>query len=118
MKIAIVGSRGYPYPALVEAYVDSLPEDTVVVSGGAADVDTIATSRARARGLPEPLIFLPDWKRYGRAAGPIRNEEIVRNAGAVTAFWDEKSRGTASTIRLARKYRKPLTIYGKQGVII
>lgn len=48
--------------------------------------------------------FPADWDRYGTAAGPIRNEEMARNADALVAFWDGKSSGTKSMIQLAQKY--------------
>lgn len=41
--------------------------------------------------------------RHGRAAGPIRNEEIAEVSDALIAFWDGKSRGTKSMIEIARR---------------
>jgi hypothetical protein len=47
--------------------------------------------------------FIPDWEKHGKAAGPIRNTEMVNYAleqGAyMVAFWDGESRGTADTIK-------------------
>ena len=48
------------------------------------------------------------YAAYGKAAGPIRNRKMAEYAaegdGMLVAFWDGKSRGTASMIRLAEKY--------------
>lgn len=44
-----------------------------------------------------------DWKKYGRAAGPKRNKEMVENSNAVVAFWDGNSRGTKSLVEYAKK---------------
>lgn len=43
-----------------------------------------------------------DWKRYGKAAGAIRNEDMA-SAGAnwLVALWDGHSRGTSDMIRRA-----------------
>ena len=109
MKVAIVGSRKFRELALVKEYVDSLTIDTTIVSGRALGVDQIAEAAAIARGMPTE-IFLPDWKTFGLAAGPMRNALIVGAADEVVAFWDEKSKGTASTIELTRKAGKPLKI--------
>lgn len=109
MKVAIVGSRQYPALTKVIEYVRSLPADTVVVSGGAAGVDSLAERQAKARGL-QTLIFLPDWKRYGKSAGFRRNRDIVAAADKVVAFWDGHSRGTANDIALAREMGKELEI--------
>lgn len=105
MHVAIVGSREWPEPERVKAYVDSLPEGTVVVSGGAKGVDTWAEEAAKARGL-EVMIFPADWKTYGKRAGMIRNQQIVLAADEVVAFHDGTSKGTAHTIKMARGMKK------------
>jgi hypothetical protein len=110
MKVAIVGSRDYPDKQQVVDYVNNLPEDTIVVSGGAIGVDTWAEEAARERGLPEPIIFPADWKRYGKSAGFRRNYDIAKEADRVVAF-TIGSNGTADTINHARKLGKDLEIY-------
>lgn len=97
MRIAIVGSRNYANLRRVCEYVETLPSDTIVVSGGAAGVDTTAAVAARKRGLTVEE-HLPNYKLYGRHAPIIRNGDIVANADFVAAFWDGKSRGTKNTI--------------------
>jgi hypothetical protein len=44
-----------------------------------------------------------DWEQFGKRAGPIRNEKMIREAGAelVLAFPLLDSRGTKHTIELA-----------------
>ena len=116
MRIAIVGSRDYPRLDLVARYVAALPDGTVVVSGGARGVDSVAAGAARARGL-EVAEHLPDWKTYGRAAGMVRNKAIVRDADRVAAFWDGVSGGTANTIDITRRAGKPVEVYGADGEV-
>ena len=55
-------------------------------------------------------IFEADWATYGRGAGPMRNVEIVNTCTHVLAFLAKGSKGTASTISIARNVHKPLTI--------
>ena len=50
--------------------------------------------------------YLPDWERYGKSAGPLRNKIMVDKADFIICFWNGKSRGTASTVRYASKDRK------------
>jgi hypothetical protein len=107
--IAIVGSRDFPDLDRVRRFVRSLRPDVVVVSGGAGGVDSAAICEARARGLAVE-VFTPDWTHFGRAAGAIRNRQIVERADRVVAFWDGVSKGTKITIDLAQLARKPVEI--------
>lgn len=51
-----------------------------------------------------------DWGKYGKAAGPIRNQEIVNVSDIVIAFWNKKSRGTKDTIDKALRGNKPVLV--------
>ena len=55
MKIAIVGSRTFENLQLVRDIVAALPANSIVVSGGAPGVDTVAVRAAEARGLVDGL---------------------------------------------------------------
>lgn len=112
MKIAVVGSRDFPYLHWVEATVKLLPPNTIVVSGGARGVDTTAEETARGICLPEPLIFLPDYNQYGRYQAPkIRNKLIVNAADKVIAFWHRNSGGTKDSVEYAKNQGKPLLTF-------
>ena len=54
--------------------------------------------------------FKADWVKYGKAAGPIRNEEMAKYADACIVFWDGKSPGAKSMIALAKKYELKLRV--------
>jgi hypothetical protein len=115
--VAIVGSRDFSDLELVRKYVANLAyhdDRAIIVTGGARGVDTAAQATALEYSLTVQVIK-PDWERYGKAAGPIRNEQIVKVSDEVVAFWDGKSRGTKSTIELTRKARKPLAIVFADG---
>lgn len=115
-RIAIVGSRDYPDLPSVRAFVRSLPDNAVIVSGGARGVDQEAERAAKARGL-RTMIFPADWRTYGRRAGYVRNEQIVDNADEIVAFWNSKSPGTADTIRKAQAAGKPARIFRAGGCV-
>lgn len=112
--VGVVGSRDFPWPDLVVALVSSLADGTLVVSGGAPGVDTIAEQTARQRGL-DVLVFPANWERFGRKAGPIRNAQIVAVADTVIAFWNGVSRGTLNTVAQASRAGKPVVVYGSNG---
>ena len=113
-RIAIVGSRNYPRPDLVAAFVAGLPSNSVGVSGAGRGVDSVAEEAAKARGL-QTLVFHADWENLGRKAGPIRNAQIVAHAERVVAFWDGRSRGTVNTLLQASRAGLPIEIFGPDG---
>ena len=51
-----------------------------------------------------------EWQKYGRRAGPMRNEKMAKICDCVICFWDEESKGTKSMIDQAKKYGKQVKI--------
>lgn len=117
MKITIVGSRDYPQTSygLLWNYLQALPKDTVVISGHARGIDLQAELWARDTFHLAVEIHPADWQRYGKAAGFLRNRDMVESADRVVAFWDGKSKGTQHSIKLARELGKPLQIHYPDG---
>jgi predicted Rossmann fold nucleotide-binding protein DprA/Smf involved in DNA uptake len=113
-RVAVVGSRDFPNPDVVKAFVRSLPTSTVVVSGGARGVDQWAEDAATEFGLQTKIIHA-DWDNLGRRAGPIRNAEIVGSADRLVAFWNGRSRGTLNTVVTARAAGLPILILDETG---
>src|SRR5690242_7305650 len=96
MKVIIAGTRHFTDYKLLKEYCDvilSNQSDIEIVSGGARGADALGEQYAKENGYPIKQ-FLPDWDKYGRLAGPLRNEEMARYADALIAFWDNKSTGT------------------------
>jgi len=108
MKIAVVGSRNFHDYELLKKTLTEY-EITSIVSGGANGADSLGERYADEHNIPT-MIFKPDWKRFGRGAGRIRNKTIVENADLVIAFWDGLSKGTQMSIEIAKKVNKPLRI--------
>lgn len=79
--------------------------DIHIIEGGASGVDKIAKQFAQSKNI-SVIEMAADWKAYGRAAGPIRNEQMVRLCDQCLILWDGKSRGTKNDIDLCDKYNK------------
>lgn len=110
MKIAVVGSRNFNNYQLLKNTLDKYKEKCeLIISGGAKGADKLAERYAKENGF-EIKIFKPDWKRYGKGAGLIRNKQIVENADLIIAFWDGKSKGTAFTVNYAQKSGKEVEV--------
>lgn len=79
-------------------------EDLLIVQGGAKGADRAARDWALRLDGPRPITFAADWRGLGRAAGPIRNGEMVAaGADLVVAF--PGNSGTADCVRQAREAR-------------
>lgn len=108
MRILVTGSRDWNdrervRQELLAAWFDlGEPEDIVIVHGGARGADDIAGAFAARQGWKEEVHYA-EWDEYGKVAGPIRNQKMVkRGADIVLAFLKNNSKGTKSCIRFAQ----------------
>src|SRR6185369_18019492 len=103
MKVIIAGSRDIVKQELIKAAVElsGFNIDTVV-SGGARGVDTLGERWASAnrKGVAQ---FIPNWDKYGKGAGMVRNGLMAEFADALIAIWDGESRGTKNMIETMTK---------------
>lgn len=106
MKLLIAGSRSIDDFDLTE-YVPS--GTTLIISGGAAGIDSVAEKYADSRKLSK-LILRPRYDLYGKAAPIQRNEAMVNLADAVLIVWDGVSRGARYTAEYAQKKGKAITV--------
>lgn len=106
-RVIIAGGRLFDdYIYLKESMdylLQNINDEIIVVCGKARGADTLGEKYAKERGYV--INYFPaDWDKHGKAAGYIRNEEMAKNADALVAFWDGKSRGTKNMIELANQY--------------
>jgi len=114
LKIAIVGSRHFHDYQTMKEFMDACLakwncQKCTVVSGGATGADSLAERWAEERGF-DIKVFVADWDKHGRSAGPIRNSMIVDYCTHVVAFPSHNCRGTQDTIRKAKNAGKPVEI--------
>ena len=69
-------------------------------TGTAKGADSLGERYAKENGYDVKL-FPPDWKKFGRKAGPLRNKQMAEYGDMLIAFWDEKSSGTRNMIENA-----------------
>ena len=113
IRVLIAGSRDFNDFELLDKAVKHYlkqyglhRQDIEVVSGGARGADRLGEQFANKYSI-KLTIFPADWNTYGKSAGYIRNEQMIKyigDTGIVFAFWDGQSHGTAHTIKLANKY--------------
>lgn len=113
MRVAIVGTRDSNMFHLSEIIRRIPAQTSLIISGGAIGVDTLAEQAAEQLGIGFSEI-LPDYKKYGRHAPLIRNQDIVDSADLVLAFWDYRSRGTAFVLAYCIEKQVPVQVYGAE----
>lgn len=122
--LLIAGSRTFEDRELLYRVADEVlaGERAVIVEGGARGADSLAKDYALERGL-DLVEFKADWKQYGRAAGPKRNDEMVdyikEKDGEALYFWDEESKGTKQCIESAKRKEVPVRVWStKRGAFL
>jgi len=105
MKLGIVGSRDFHDYEKVKNFIFSsinIKDIDCIVSGGAKGFDSLAEKFADEYNIKKK-IFPAEWEKHGRAAGFIRNRDIVDNSDILIAVQKNKSKGTQNSIDLAKK---------------
>ncbi len=105
MRVLVCGGRDFRDERVAFNALDRLHEELdfeVVIHGCAGGADQLAGEWARHRRLGE-LRFPADWAKHGKAAGPIRNQQMLEKGkpDLVVAF--PGGRGTADMVQRARR---------------
>lgn len=114
-KVIVAGTRTFKGYQTLKSALDSLlakrleADEVVIISGHAAGADQMGERYAQERNL-KCEIFPADWAQHGKAAGPIRNNQMAAVADALVAFWDGQSRGTQHMINTMYKLGKIVKI--------
>lgn len=115
-KIMVTGSRNHTDADLIWGTLDDIVDGfadnkkVILIEGGAHGADKIAHDWAIARDY-DVHTFPADWKRFDRAAGPLRNQQMVdQRPDYVAAFPLGVSRGTWDAVRRAKSAGIPTRI--------
>lgn len=136
MRVLVCGSRAFEDYELLQKTLHEfvvyderpfpyLPEDFVLIQGGAKGADSLADQWASVYGVSS-ICYKADWEKYGKAAGPIRNKQMLDEGkpDLVIAFLskvaheemlygfsnNQHSRGTKNMIEQAIKAGIPVKV--------
>jgi YspA, cpYpsA-related SLOG family len=116
-RLLVTGSRTWDdIPAIEQALAVILarhPEGVLLVHGACPrGADAIAATYATRTPGYQIEAHPADWRRYGRAAGYRRNAEMIAlGADGCAAFIRGGSRGSTTTVRLARAVGIPVWLH-------
>jgi len=112
MKTIIAGGREFDDYELMTISLSDLPWTiTEVVSGTARGADQFGELFAMDHDIPITR-FPADWDKYGKSAGPLRNEEMAEYADACVCFWNGNTHrsGTYHMINFAKERKLLLEV--------
>lgn len=107
MKLIIAGSRDLDVSLTsLERKINKLQlKPTIIISGHSGNIDKLGEHYAAKHNL-DCHLYIAEWEKYGKRAGPIRNSEMVSIADQALFFWDGVSKGTLDCIRKMQETRK------------
>lgn len=114
--VTIAGPRDYTNKKFVDEMLEEILSDILakevlpihIVEGGAYGVDALAKSYALQNKLPYTEVKA-DWDKYGRSAGPRRNQKMAKMSDYCIVFY-KGTRGSASMIAEALKQNVPVYV--------
>ncbi len=121
MRVLVCGGRDFKDEAFVERILsDRLypylfsNKQVTIIEGGARGVDTFALNWVLARvhsDYPPRVEEYPaDWEKYGWAAGPIRNIQMLDEGKPDLVIAFPGGRGTKNMVNQARDRGVPVEI--------
>lgn len=113
MRLLICGDRNWKDGSVIREIITRFRPE-IVIEGRANGADKLAGSSAESMGI-EVKKFPADWEKYGKAAGPIRNSQMLKegNPDVVVGFHYKvnESKGTRDMLTRAKKAGKPTFIF-------
>lgn len=114
--VTVAGPRDYTNKKFVDEMLEEILSDILakevlpihIVEGGAYGVDSLAKLYALQNELPYTEVKA-DWDKYGRSAGPRRNQKMAEMSDYCIVFF-KGSRGSASMIAEALKQNVPVYV--------
>lgn len=114
LKVVIAGYRNFDNYDVLKKYVDTClaefgAQEIRIISGHCKGVDLMGERYAKEKGHSLE-IYPAEWKKYGRAAGPIRNKQMAENTDILIAFTCANATGTKNMITNATKLGKRIFV--------
>lgn len=109
MRILVCGGRDFTDYKLLSDILDQYYEadNLLIIEGDAKGADRLAGEWA-LRNNVHLEIFPADWKRFGKKAGPKRNQEMLNEGHPDLVIAFPGGNGTADMVKRARLANVPV----------
>jgi predicted polyphosphate/ATP-dependent NAD kinase len=109
-RVLVCGGRDYHNTAYLCGFLDCFHAQvgiTHLIEGGADGADHQAQCWAKSRNV-QFTTYKADWKKHGKAAGPIRNRTMLDKGMPDVVIAFPGGHGTADMVTYARSRRVPV----------
>ncbi len=111
LRVFAGGSRTIADRVVIDSKIKAMPCCAVILTSRAHGASAGIRDAAMGRGLRlEVWTAITDRYATAEAAYFARDEEMIRSADRVLAFWDGESAGTAHELSYARSLSKPVDL--------
>lgn len=101
VEVIVTGGRDFDNKSLLN-YVLNLFDISRLIQGGASGADKLALNYALLNDIPSKT-FNADWEAHGKAAGPIRNGQMLKAYPRALVLAFPGGKGTENCIKLAKE---------------
>ena len=119
IKVVVTGGRKFADARLVFRTLDKIHSEkpiSLLIEGGALGADRLCRNWAIQNSVPYRT-FPPDWDNFKRAAGHIRNQQMIDEGKPDFAVAFPGGPGTRSMISKLKKAKIPTLNLHEQGSI-
>lgn len=103
MRVLVCGGRDYNNKDLVFEELDKI-QPSFLIEGGAKGADTLAWRWGNINLSPDQKRSFPaNWDKHGKAAGYIRNQQMLDEGKPDLVLAFPGGKGTADMVRRAQK---------------
>lgn len=122
IRVLVCGDRNWQDEDIIDIVISGLAAEwdrgVEVIHGACRGADALAAESAElSRDSGKPVVVKPfpaDWAKHGRKAGPIRNEQMLKEGrpNLVIAFHDDvlASKGTKDMLERAKRAGVPAIV--------
>lgn len=111
--VLVCGSRNWSNVESIYNALYGMPKDTIIINGACRGADNIAHFVAQDLHL-ECRDYPAKWDAHGKAAGPIRNQEMIdkEHPDLVIVFHEniKESKGTKDMCKRAKEQGIPVIL--------
>lgn len=104
-RVLVCGGRNFNRADMIHGWLDGWhggQNIAHIITGGASGADALAREWAFANAVPYTT-YPADWKRYGKSAGPRRNEQMLTEGKPDLVIAFPGGGGTADMVDRAEK---------------